>query len=69
VSKAFDKDGSVETLIEEIMFISKKILNNFNKTVFENMCKQSNANGESEIEFKDFKLIMHGFFKYNVPSQ
>ena len=34
------------------------------------MEEKENLKKELEkIEFKDFKLIMHGFFKYNVPSQ
>ena len=61
--KVFDKDGSGAISIDEIMFIFKKSVNDVDKSVFEKMIKEADANGDGEIEFDEFKNIMEKFFK------
>jgi Ca2+-binding EF-hand superfamily protein len=45
------------------MFIFKKSVNDVDKSVFEKMIKEADANGDGEIEFDEFKNIMEKFFK------
>jgi Ca2+-binding EF-hand superfamily protein len=45
------------------MFIFKKSVGDVDKSVFEKMIKEADANGDGEIEFDEFKNIMEKFFK------
>jgi calcium-dependent protein kinase len=59
----FDKDGSGAISIDEIMLIFRKTATTVDKSIFEKMLKEADANGDGEIEYIEFKAIMEDFFK------
>ena len=61
--KAFDSDGSGKISADELMTIfTKGDKNHANREVFEKMVKEADENGDGEISFQEFKIIMAKFF-------
>ena len=59
--KSFDKDGSGQISLDEIMMIFNQT-SNVDKSEFEKMIKDADSNGDGEISFDEFKVIMANFF-------
>ena len=62
--KIFDKDGCGHLKVEEI----KNVLGvgkNIDNSVWEDVLKEVDANGDGEIEFDEFKSIMMGLLVKN----
>jgi Ca2+-binding EF-hand superfamily protein len=45
------------------MLIFRKTATTVDKSIFEKMLKEADANGDGEIEYIEFKAIMEDFFK------
>lgn len=58
---AFDKDGSGKISVDEIqaLFTQKESIK---KSVFEQILKQGDKNGDGELSFEEFKDLMISFF-------